>query len=1297
MKHVSGCHPTRHRIAAAACAGLTLLGGFSNGRDSIASRVTERCVPPGIVDTLHDLSLAAGAPLFLTVSDTGSTRYHRWYRDGQFLGNDTTFNTYSVASVSDADAGRYHVVVYNACGDDTSRLADVTVYQPPRDGHPTNPVVVRGSFVDSQHIRLRLGNICQLPTDISPFGMRADYIGVWYQGGDYPAVPDTAAGNMLMFDVAGLKTAAGCPGTSGIDTLVEVPALRAPDSVYFLSVAVRWHNPDSLTPFVRANADTVLMRDRTPPVNRCTIRGTYAGGRGDSAYLDIAGLNSAESKVAALRLSCSFDSTLGESFFVRVLSMDSLRAAGVGDSLRLVVRTGLFDGPRQTVYCGVALVSRDGIMSIVRKGAFDVGRDVPPNPLRLSAHVLSSFAVSLSWPPVSVEGADSIRILRDTARIPLDVVDVNTPFAVVYVDVDSTHTTLSDLNPSTTYSFAAQARIRGDWTAVSSDSRTTVRTLDSDPRDTVANSAVIDTAWFDTLRNCIVVHWHYDTALNGAAQFGCVYGVDSAAVVSRIPGTWHATTAQDSAVIELGESVVFDTTFTVAVKMRTRGGVPSRAAPRAIASVRTSAFAWQPIMYFREPVGDTAWANNHRIALWHDGSWAYGKVTDTVRAVRLPAVPQGMVSVGMPFMFTRCEAGPPLTLAVRYDSVPPGYRPEHIRLYRRNAEGHWLVFHDCMLLPGQSMVRVRIRMADVRRQPFALLIDRQPPSIQVHSDLGSPVLHAHAISDTIACADNIANLRVTLLYSRAANAPRVGRLDTLRARSAVVTTTIPRGYVTEDGGVRAWVVVSDGLHCDTVDLSRQVRRERASDVTTVPGKWVPLRTNAILDDNTLTAVIEGITGGGYDNSRCRVFRWFDPAAAADAAGGVHGWVEYEPGKENVFALTPGKLMWIKTRDEERLDFGGGVTVSLREPVTIALSPRNWTDVALPYKFGMHLGDILDATGNVAESLQYYRWTRGGDATYVTDAMYLAAIPDPALNDRTQALSSGAQTGYSIYNPLDYVVTLRIPPIAQPMSSYRNAQRGLARTKRHDSWALRIAAELEGAHRLGTVVLGYAPGDKGTPKSWYPSAPGFGGVTAKVLNRAAQTTHGHVVAHGVDDGGVRFDVLFENNTDAARVVSWRIEGLMSLPDTMAVRVVDPRGGGEWPGDLPMQVAVPARGSALRTLTVGGPSYYVNAYAGVEPFAGFVAYPNPFKAGIAVRFLLPEGVGRLEYRLFDTRGRLVWRHTRSSDIRVGPNLVVWDGRAGHGSATAAATYLLRVRAYDRAGVLLATREQRVVRMR
>ncbi|MBD3239496.1 MAG: hypothetical protein GF331_02850 [Chitinivibrionales bacterium] len=1003
-----------------------------------------------------------------------------------------------------------------------------------------------------------------------------------------------------------------------------------------------------------------------------------------------------ESKVHDMVVFCSFDTTFADTFFTVTLPADSVVANAVNDTFRVKVRNAQFDGALRTVYCGVVLRSEAGIASSLQRGQFEVGRVLPQNPLDLSASALSSFQVRVSWPSIAASGPDSIRIFVDTVQAPLDVVNVGAVLDTVFATPTQTEVTVTDLSAATRYHFTGQAKIGVDWTAVTTQSRAFATTFTPNPSDSITNTADIDTAYLDTVLNRIVLVWTYDS-LGDSAQFGVVHGIDSTTAAGQQPATWYnARLPGDTAYITLGESILFDTTYTLFVRMRKLGGLLAPITTRATEKLRMPGFTWQPITYFETVTGDTAWAFNKHVALWYESGWNFGEFADTVRAVRLSSAPAGLQPVSTGIEFDRYDDGPALSMALRYDSVPPGYRAEDIRVYRRTLEGQWHVYHDYTTIADRGFVVIEESMTSLVGQSLMLMIDTEPPTAQVLSDIDTPVEPSTRLYDTVRVNDNIANVAVTLLYSRGENAASAGFFDTLNGLSGLVAMQIPEGYVTADNGVRAYVVVSDGLHTDTLNISRQVNVLQGSDIMTEAKTWFPLRTTVALDEPAMAGVITNVTGGSYDNTVCRVFRWFDPAAVDDVSDGAHAWVEYQPAKSAVFEIEPCKLMWVKTSTGERLDFGSGVTTSLRDTITVSLPPENWTDIALPYKFDVYLGDVLDATGGHADSLAFYRWNRRSDKVYETDVAYIATLPLDSLRDKATLLSSDTRTGYSIYNKMPVQVTLRIPPTTYVMSSYHGAPRALSKTSgRSGGWAVTLSPRIAEGRRLSTIVLGHTPGEG--DRSWYPVSPSFGKVGVRLYDRQSNAVYGHAVEHRLDGGGARFEVQFSNESDDARQILYTLGGLQNVPDSMMVRVIDPVSGAEQDAATALSVTVPAKGRAYRVVSVGNSAYHAGALAMVEPFAQFAAYPNPFRGSIAIRFMLPEEVARLECRLFDAQGRVIWEYVRREGIRTGMNHLVWDGRTLQDRAVSAGMYLLRVSAYGVDGRRLATKEQRLVYMR
>lgn len=1161
-----------------------------------------------------------------------------------------------------------------------------------QEGVPTNPVVVRGQYVDDTHVQLTLSNFCQLPSGNDPFGLWARYVGVWYEAGAFALAADTTQTSLLLLPLAAIQTAAGCPNAT-FDTLVSLPALTGSDSLYFFSASVMWHNPDSIMPFTQSNGDSVLMRDVSPPTNALTIAGAYPGGRSDSATVSLGNTGSLEPKVADIMVVCSFDSAFADTISVRNLEPATVSAA---DPYAFVIRNTAFDGARQTVYCAVVLTSDQGVKSAAVTSSFEVGRDIPPNPISLVALPLSSFEIGLSWPSVAGTGADSIRIFRDTMEIPLNVVDAATPFSTVYLAGTAVADTVGGLNASTVYHFAAQAHIGGEWTAVSPASRSYAATFDANPGDTIPNTVVIDRAWFDTATNRICVAWTYSLA--DSVSYGVTFGLDSAAAAATTPAEWDsALSATDTSYIPFGEDIRFDTTYYVFIRLRKAGGLPSGVSEAATAAVRLPAYTWEPIVYFTSPTGDTARAFNNSVTLWYNGTWGFGLFRDTVRAFVPDSLPAGLKPVSAGFSLSRYDDGPTLTVALRYDSVPSGYSPDDIRMYRYTSTGQWVVYHDYTLHGNQGRISVDTRLLSMVNEPLILMVDQQRPTAVALNDIDSPVAAGVALLDSVHVSDNIANLAVTVLYSRAEDAPRPMLFDTLQATSGTFEVEVASGYVTDDAGVRVYLVVSDGLYSDTLNLSRQVVRAEASDLSTEASSWVPLRTTAVLDDPSMGTVLSTLLGGGYDNTVCRVFRWFDPVSDDGVSRGTHDWVEYNDPQERLFRIVPGRLMWIKTKESRRPRFGSGVTTSLRDNQRIELPPQNWTDIALPYNFGICLGDILDATGAMADSLQYYRWANAGDGVYTTQTMYIATLTDSLLKDPATVLNAGARDGFSVYNPTESPVDLVIPPVTYAMSSYRVVGRGLPKSAAQGkTWSLRLEPRVGESRALGPVVLGYAPAQAGQDKTWYPSAPSFSDAGVCVVD-ATGGRFGHAVAHRTVDGGVSFRVEFFNNADTPRRITCAILGSESIPDSLSLAVVEPRTGAVDVGPEAIVVDVPAKGRAVRIVSVGDPSHHAHALAGVKAFAGFMAYPNPFRGAVALQFMLPENVSRVEYRLFDAQGRQLWHQVQRTGLQTGANRVVWDGTVGAGTAAATGTYLLQATAYDTDGKVLGTREQRMVRVR
>lgn len=228
---------------------------------------------------------------------------------------------------------------------------------------------------------------------------------------------------------------------------------------------------------------------------------------------------------------------------------------------------------------------------------------------------------------------------------------------------------------------------------------------------------------------------------------------------------------------------------------------------------------WQAITYFTAAQGDTAWAFGRDFGLWYDGTWGFGEFRDTVNAYLPPLAPTGFVVCGHPYSLRRCDDGPALTFGIRADSMGPGVDAAGVRLYRSTGTGAWEVYHACEIDTGDARLVVDERMVNVAGRQLVTMADTVPPSVSVLSDTAAGFVESVALTDTVQIADNVDNPTVIHVYSRPENTPRPMLYDTLSGGGTTLELTIPGGYVVSTG-VTSLVIVSDGVHVDTLDLSR---------------------------------------------------------------------------------------------------------------------------------------------------------------------------------------------------------------------------------------------------------------------------------------------------------------------------------------------------------------------------------------------------------------------------------------------------------------------------------------------
>ena len=590
--------------------------------------------------------------------------------------------------------------------------------------------------------------------------------------------------------------------------------------------------------------------------------------------------------------------------------------------------------------------------------------------------------------------------------------------------------------------------------------------------------------------------------------------------------------------------------------------------------------------------------------------------------------------------------------------------------------------------------------------PFIAMIDTLMPVITVLSHTGNPVPHGKAITDSFGIVDNIANASWKFQYEKGGFAFDAEHSDTgiFSSYENSRTSIIPEIFVSADLGVRAIMTISDGVNDTVVNVSRRVIRDAGSEVVQTDAmKWTPLFVTGELDSpqaRNALAKLTGNRGWTYAQTDFRLFRWY--SFAGNAANDTNKYVEYADGLDSIFSFVPGRLLWIKTRKAQSIDFGTGVTLDLVKPYVVSLQQGEWTDMALPYKFNIVIGDVLDATkaaGQPIDSLRIGKWS-DTTGSYMLKELYFPAMGVSTLQDASSVFlaqdNDGSRVGYCIYNPYSSVVQLSFPPIPAVASVY--ALGAGKRTTEKRRGAIAITAKDATGAISNTVYCGVTTGK--SQKRYFPAAPSFGGGVALRVCDDRMNQFGHLsISEAWNKGAGAACILAMSNASAkGGAVTVAVSGDEALPEKLRFMVFDPSKNsftetGE-DGVVRAQVNVGSGEIAYCQLIAGSAEYLAKVKASAMAMKTELVgmYPNPFRQAVRIRFGLPFGfIGKVQFAIFDACGREVWNS--STRGHSGSNDVIWTGINKGGRLTAPGLYILRMTALNVKGEKLGTFEKKL----
>jgi PKD repeat protein len=1156
-----------------------------------------------------------------------------------------------------------------------------------------NPIVLSGKYAGSpnagsQSVELTFSNVAAIDSSL------ADSVGLWYKAGGYPSAPASST-QLKPYSLASLRS----KGAKALE-YVSVPSITPPDTVYGFMTEVHWLNGKK-SAFTLANGALVLMKDTTKPENRCVIDGQYLDA--DSSLITVSNMQ-------------NIDTSVIDSFFIWNGSTPgentpdfSDTAASKGYSLKqrfpkilvesgrdnIVVKNAAFNSGKQfRVYCAVALKGINHILSQPVISPYLVGNNRPVNPILLTAVPKGTTKIMLKWNPVF--NMSQIRIwYRTGTPVPPDYQFDETKFFNVEVAAGTDSVLITDLNDGTMYFFGAQVFDGSYWSFVTTNSSANVSTsiaslvLDS-------NTVKVTGLNFDSETHELKVSWSVNRIVaknpEDTLQVGITYNIgvsypDPDAVIRQ---TELVRADTGSAFVKLWEPIEFNTTYSLSLSLRNITGKWSPPTSNSRKQTTSPNFNWQPVSFFlKQP--DTSMGFNGIIRLMTDSTGAQVQaVKDTVRIFPDSLVQTTGFVPACSTMFyfsaaaTRTSPPPPFHVGMKIDKIissDPLYGS--VRIYRWDIVARaWVVESGCQI-DAQGYVSVK---TSALVNPFAAMVDVQHVRVDLPPTAGQPLDTQQMTVDSFTISDNVANVSWRYLCARGGDPLSSGSSSqgVLSQKSGIIHDTILASYATADNGVRALLVVSDGVNTDTVNVSRQVRRngiDTAKIAVKEENTWVPLKVTAALDSPLVRQVMNSIAPVGkawtYDNSQVRIFRWFPNEL--NKANPVK-WIEYSDNTD-VFSFQPGVLIWIKSKNPLDIRFGSGKSTPLW-PDTVELWPNTWTDLAIPFQFPMYVGDIISETRSKyaqADSLEVYLWSKDtASGMYGTVAKHISAFKGTSLSQDTTLMTSDNKTGYAVFNPTSERIVLRIPAVPTGMSKAAV----LTKKTSEKGWAVRIDPVLEGGSRLSPVYCGFAP-SKGGAVRYFALAPSFSNVYAAVCDKPSKSLYGHALMQSMPDGGCAYLLAFCNGSETSRKIAYRLQVEGELEKGMKAVVFD-EGTGQFEASSGQgSVAVASGGREYRWLFVGNEAYLSKAAVLVHSVKLDLlgVYANGYGRSMRIRYSVPgDGVSRIQFELYDVSGRLVWQTGRDCRTVSGVKELVWDGKTTGGKAVACGIYVLRMVSFD-----------------
>lgn len=675
-------------------------------------------------------------------------------------------------------------------------------------------------------------------------------------------------------------------------------------------------------------------------------------------------------------------------------------------------------------------------------------------------------------------------------------------------------------------------------------------------------------------------------------------------------------------------------------------------------------------------VDDTISAFSGRVSLWKkDSSYSgTGNNTDTLVTISFTSLPVGMVPVGLPLSIMTNAIVVPFYVGIHIDSLPKGTSISNVKIYSYNGSKFYVNYTSQF----DSIKRMVYARVDGHERVFIPMIDTVAPKITVYSNPAIPVMPGAEVNDVIGITDNITNVRWKYFCGSGNTLPVLYRQGVTDSNGTILSITIPdtAAAICSWSGLRILLLIDDGNHYDTINLSRSVYRVKSDTMTITANRWNPVYSTAVLyskdPDSILDPLMKYFNVKTYNNKYFRLFQWL---STADNSTASDKWVEYDSYNKSIhplFTFEPGRMYWLKTRENVPMHMGSGYTISLRDTLTLGLQAKQWTDISMPYPFGVRMEEIITASGSDIDFISVYRWQRNKfTEVYNLEPLYVPGMPDK--EDNSTIIDYSENDGYSIYNSHSKNVLLRVPPI--PASNQQALKKKT--NSKNSSWSLKFVVQNDKLKNHSTVYLGYTQGNH-----TYPPMPSFSDVTITVLDRATMQQYGHSINENARNGFVK-ELLVSNTGDSTHSLQYHFEKAGAYPSKYLSYCHNVNSGDF---DTCGTISVAPHSLVSRWIIAGDTEFHKNfiSRTQTQQFALCPFFPNPSRSFVNIRFTVPFGTREhVKITICNVLGKIVWQKQMKTFLRHGSNQVTWNGTDNDNIPVGSGLYVVLLEVKNEAG--------------